>query len=79
MEYVTARDNKKLLDIILRYLQLAIRNEEELYNLLSSPTIVEVGVLKCSQEILLLKKEPLISSSWAISTSLETVLVITRG
>jgi len=50
-----ACDNKKT-RIILRHLQLAIRNDEKLNNLLSSVTIVQGGVLSNIQAVLLLKK-----------------------
>ncbi|XP_058986127.1 histone H2A-like [Musca domestica] len=50
-----ARDNKKT-RIIPRYLQLAIRNDEELNKLLSGVTIAQGGVLPNIQAVLLPKK-----------------------
>jgi histone H2A len=51
----SARDNKKT-RIIPRHLQLAIRNDEELNELLSGVTIAQGGVLPNIQSILLPKK-----------------------
>ena len=50
-----ARDNKKH-RIIPRYLQLAVRNDEELNKLLSGVTIAQSGVLPNIQAALLPKK-----------------------
>jgi histone H2A len=50
-----ARDNKKS-RIIPRYLQLAVRNDEELNRLLSGVTIAQGGVLPNIQAVLLPKK-----------------------
>ncbi|KAJ8790479.1 hypothetical protein J1605_004452 [Eschrichtius robustus] len=50
-----ARDNKKM-RIILRHLQLAIRNDEELNKLLGGVTIAQGGVLPNIQAVLLPKK-----------------------
>merc|ERR1712061_457044 len=50
-----ARDNKKT-RIIPRHLQLAIRNDEELNNLLAGVTIAQGGVLPNIQAVLLPKK-----------------------
>ena len=50
-----ARDNKKS-RIIPRHLQLAVRNDEELNNLLSHVTFAEGGVLPNIQAVLLPKK-----------------------
>lgn len=50
-----ARDNKKTC-IILRHLQLAIRNEEELNKLLGGVPIAQGGVLPNIQAALLPKK-----------------------
>ena len=50
-----ARDSKKT-HIIPRYLQLAIRNDEELNKLLSGATIAQRGVLPNIQAVLLPKK-----------------------
>lgn len=51
-----ARDNKKT-RIIPRHLQLAVRNDEELNQLLSGVTIASGGVLPNIQAVLLPKKE----------------------
>jgi len=50
-----ARDNKKS-RIIPRHLQLAVRNDEELNQLLSHVTIADGGVLPNIQAVLLPKK-----------------------
>jgi len=50
-----ARDNKKK-RIIPRHLQLAVRNDEELSNLLAGVTIAQGGVLPNIQAVLLPKK-----------------------
>ena len=50
-----ARDNKKS-RIIPRHLQLAVRNDEELNQLLSHVTFAEGGVLPNIQAVLLPKK-----------------------
>ena len=50
-----ARDNKKK-RIIPRHLQLAVRNDEELSNLLAGVTIAQGGVLPNVQAVLLPKK-----------------------
>ena len=50
-----ARDNKKT-RIIPRHLQLALRNDEELNNLLAGVTIAQGGVLPNIQAVLLPKK-----------------------
>ncbi|XP_067835248.1 histone H2A-like [Heptranchias perlo] len=52
-----ARDNKKT-RIILRHLQLAIRNDEELNKLLGGVTIAPGGMLSNIQAVLLPKKSP---------------------
>uniref|UniRef100_UPI00398F56E8 histone H2A-like n=1 Tax=Pristiophorus japonicus TaxID=55135 RepID=UPI00398F56E8 len=57
-----ARDNKKT-RIIPRYLQLAIRNEEELNTLLGMVTIAQGGVLPNIQAVLLPKKTTSASKS----------------
>ena len=49
-----ARDNKKR--IIPRHLQLAIRNDEELNNIIQNVTISQGGVLPNIQAVLLPKK-----------------------
>ena len=50
-----AKDNKKR-RIIPRYLQLAIRNDEELNKVLGDVTIAQGGVLPNIQAVLLPKK-----------------------
>ena len=50
-----ARDNKKT-RIVPRYLQLAVRNDEELNKLLAGVTIPQRGVLPNIQAVLLHKK-----------------------
>jgi len=50
-----ARDNKKT-RIVPRYLQLAVRNDEELTKLLAGVTIPQRGVLLNIQAVLLPKK-----------------------
>ena len=50
-----ARDNKKS-RIIPRHLQLAVRNDEELNQLLQNVTLAEGGVLPNIQAVLLPKK-----------------------
>eukprot|EP01083_Nonionella_stella_P129478 392892_1 len=51
-----ARDNKKQ-RIIPRHINLAVRNDDELNNLLSKVTIVQGGVLPNIQNVLLPKKK----------------------
>ncbi|KAJ8372605.1 hypothetical protein AAFF_G00280700 [Aldrovandia affinis] len=71
-----AQDNKKTL-IILRHLQLAVRNNEELNKLLGGVTIAQGGVLPNIQAVLLLKKtERAVKANawWEIAQDLKTDL-----
>ena len=59
----SARDNKKQ-RINPRHLQLAVRNDEELNNLLRAVTIAQEGVLPNIQAVLLPKKTGSYKKSW---------------
>ncbi|XP_067882051.1 histone H2A-like [Heterodontus francisci] len=73
-----ARDNKKS-RIIPRHLQLAVRNDEELYKLLGGVTIAQGGVLPNIQSVLLPKETSAQSSQKKVKDVIEQLRSILKG